>query len=66
MTSERKHITFRLEHNEDRELTCVVCYPTNHHQCEWIFIVKGDGRTTAIGVHDKCIPRLYDRNPQPT
>lgn len=65
MMAEPKEITFRLEPNDDPELTCIVCYPTSRRLCEWVFTVKGDGKTTTIAVHDSCVPKLEKRNPTP-
>lgn len=48
-----KELTFRLEPNQDEQLTCVVC---GHSRCSLGFMThsKRSGKRSWYGVHEQC------------
>lgn len=52
------YLRFYLELNDDQELSCLFCMLPG---CEQRFPVAGGGRTSNIGVHDRCADNHNDK-----
>jgi hypothetical protein len=55
-------LMFRMHANDDPEITCVICYPSNRKPCEYFFALRGSGRVSGIGVHKACVEQAMQRN----
>jgi len=44
-------ITFDCTETEDKEISCIIC---GRHVCEMEIELLGEGRTIAVGLHERC------------